>query len=65
MILTLWARVSALLPLMNLRLEMGDYPDEPLAYDGSDLHAIERLVAFPLSLGSMHCSVSNVAGLTR
>ena len=33
---------AALAPLMGLNLGWEDYPDEPLPYDGSVLHALER-----------------------
>jgi glycosyltransferase involved in cell wall biosynthesis/predicted nucleic acid-binding Zn-ribbon protein len=39
-----WARSKALQPLFDLKLEWGDYPEEPLPYDGSMLHAIERII---------------------
>jgi lipopolysaccharide biosynthesis protein len=38
-----WARTKALQPLFDLKLHWSDYPKEPLPYDGSMLHAIERL----------------------
>ena len=41
-----WARTAALRPLFDLRLAYNDYPEEPLAGDGTILHAIERLVPF-------------------
>jgi len=39
-----WARTSALRPLFDLNLSWDDYPCEPLPYDGSMLHALERLL---------------------
>jgi glycosyltransferase involved in cell wall biosynthesis len=41
-----WFRPSALRRLFELRLTWGDYPEEPLPYDGSLLHAIERIIPF-------------------
>lgn len=60
-----WARAKALTPMWDLGLNWEDYPDEPLPYDGSSLHAIERL--FPLSLAGAgtRCAVTNVEGMTR
>lgn len=60
-----WARASALAPFVNLNLAWSDYPEEPLPYDGSVLHALERL--FSLSLEASHLKVmtTNVMGLTR
>ena len=39
-----WARPAALEPLFALKFDLNDYPQEPLPYDGSTLHAIERLL---------------------
>lgn len=39
-----WARPAALEPLWALNLGMADFPPEPLAHDGTVLHAIERLL---------------------
>jgi glycosyltransferase involved in cell wall biosynthesis len=39
-----WVRPKAVEALLDLRLEWSDYPDEPVAYDGTLLHALERLV---------------------
>jgi glycosyltransferase involved in cell wall biosynthesis len=41
-----WARPSALRPLLTLGLTWEDYPPEPLADDGTLLHALERLVPY-------------------
>lgn len=60
-----WARSEALRPFWELDLQWQDYPEEPLPYDGSMLHALERL--FPLTLAdmSMRCAVTNISGMTR
>lgn len=59
-----WARVDALKRFWALGLAWDEYPDEPLPYDGSILHALERL--FPLGLEEGYeCALTNVAGLTR
>jgi glycosyltransferase involved in cell wall biosynthesis/uncharacterized coiled-coil protein SlyX len=60
-----WARTSALAPLMNLKLDWDDYPQEPLPYDGTLLHAIERLLPSVLSVGNLRFATTNVVGLTR
>jgi glycosyltransferase involved in cell wall biosynthesis/peptidoglycan hydrolase CwlO-like protein len=60
-----WARTSELAPLMNLKLDWDDYPHEPLPYDGTLLHAIERLFPSVISLGNFRCATTNVVGLTR
>jgi glycosyltransferase involved in cell wall biosynthesis len=41
-----WARPAALKPLMDLDIAWDEYPNEPLAIDGTLLHALERLVPF-------------------
>ncbi|MFC4165745.1 rhamnan synthesis F family protein [Teichococcus aestuarii] len=41
-----WARPAALRPLLALDLGWEDYPEEPLPYDGTMLHALERLMPF-------------------
>ena len=50
-----WARVNALLPLME-RLKLSDFPAEPLPIDGSLAHVIER----SLSIVSVHTSTPGV-----
>jgi glycosyltransferase involved in cell wall biosynthesis len=41
-----WIKANVLAPFVDLKLDWKDYPAEPLPYDGSILHALERL--FPL-----------------
>jgi glycosyltransferase involved in cell wall biosynthesis len=41
-----WIKSNILAPFVDLKLDWKDYPPEPLPYDGSILHALERL--FPL-----------------
>jgi len=60
-----WARASALAPLMKLKLDWDDYPEEPLPYDGTSLHALERLFSLVLSVNNLHSVTTNVIGLTR
>ncbi len=60
-----WARVEALLPLLNLNLHWEDYPKEPLPYDGTMLHALERLLPFVARTAGYRTLVTNVPGLTR
>ena len=42
-----WARTKALEDMINRKFTWDDYPDEPLPYDGTILHALERLLGFP------------------
>ena len=39
-----WARPAALAPLWNLGIKTDDLPPEPLPYDGTALHAVERML---------------------
>ena len=39
-----WARPAALAPLWDLGLTWDDYPPEPTPYDGTILHAVERII---------------------
>jgi glycosyltransferase involved in cell wall biosynthesis len=60
-----WARVKALRPLFDLHLDWGNYPAEPVPYDGSILHAIERLLPLVAAKQGFRSVVTNVAGVTR
>lgn len=60
-----WARTAALQALFDLRLGWHDYPPEPLPYDGSMLHAIERLLPFVAAQANLRCAVTWVPGVTR
>ncbi len=60
-----WARRGALRPLYDHTWTYEDFPEEPLSYDGTVLHAIERL----LPLICHHCGfrhhVTHVPSVTR
>ena len=60
-----WARVDALLPLFDLSFGWEDYPSEPIPYDGSILHALERLLPFVVSKRGFRAVLTNVMGVTR
>jgi lipopolysaccharide biosynthesis protein len=60
-----WARVESLLPLFKLGLTWQDYPVEPLPYDGSVLHALERLLPLVASSQGFRSVLTNVTGITR
>jgi lipopolysaccharide biosynthesis protein len=60
-----WARVDAIRPMLDLELQWNDYPPEPIPYDGSILHAIERLFPFVVESQGKRCAVTNVPGTTR
>jgi glycosyltransferase involved in cell wall biosynthesis len=59
-----WMRVQALRPLLNLRLRWDDYPIEPLARDGTLLHALERLPVMACQLAGLHYAVAHVPGVS-
>jgi lipopolysaccharide biosynthesis protein len=60
-----WARAEKLRPLFELSLTWSDYPAEPLATDGTLLHAIERIFPFLPSPVCTKNAVVNVPGLSR
>ncbi|TVQ39423.1 MAG: glycosyltransferase [Geminicoccaceae bacterium] len=60
-----WARRSALRPLLDLNLGWDDYPHEPVAYDGTILHALERLLPFVADKAGFTYATTHVAGSTR
>lgn len=60
-----WARSEAIRPLVDLKLEWSDYPPEPLPYDGSMLHAIERLLPLVAESQSVRIALTHVDGVTR
>lgn len=60
-----WARTAALKPLFELGLTWDDYPLEPAPYDGSILHAIERMLPFIAESAGFRSAVTYVAGVTR
>lgn len=60
-----WARQGAMSNLYQLGLEWNDYPPEPLGYDGTILHAIERLLP-QICLASGHqYALTHVPGFSR
>ncbi|MBU6994203.1 rhamnan synthesis F family protein [Ferrovum myxofaciens] len=60
-----WARAEKLRPLFDLSLTWSDYPAEPVATDGTLLHAIERIFPFLPSPACARNAVVNVSGLSR
>jgi len=60
-----WARTAGLKPLMDLNLQWDDYPVEPVPYDGTFLHAVERLLPLMLVPLKLRYATTNVVGLTR
>jgi lipopolysaccharide biosynthesis protein len=60
-----WARPKAIRPLFDLKYSWNMYPQEPLPYDGSMLHAIERLIPLIGASQGFTQAVTYVPGLTR
>jgi hypothetical protein len=60
-----WARKGALTPLYDLKLSWNDYPQEPLDYDGTVLHAIERLLPFVTEKQGFRYGLTHVPGVSR
>ena len=60
-----WARSGALNRLYQLGLSWDDYPAEPLGYDGTMLHAIERLLPQICLASGQHYALTHVPGFSR
>ena len=59
-----WARPKALKPLFDLKFKWEDYPQEPIAIDGTVLHAIERLLPFAARHSGYRYATSYIPGIT-
>ena len=60
-----WARTDAIAPLLELDLNWNDYPPEPVPYDGTMLHAIERLFPVVAQHRGFEIAGTYVPGVTR
>jgi lipopolysaccharide biosynthesis protein len=60
-----WARPQALEPMLRLELDWGDYPAEPVPYDGTILHALERLIPFAASEAGYRYAGTHIPGMSR
>jgi lipopolysaccharide biosynthesis protein len=60
-----WSRPAALKHLFNLRLGWDDYPEEPLPYDGTILHAIERLLPLVVRHAGYRFATTHIPGVIR
>jgi len=60
-----WARRGALSRLYQLGLSWDDYPAEPLGYDGTMLHAIERLLPQICLASGQRYALTHVPGFSR
>jgi glycosyltransferase involved in cell wall biosynthesis len=59
-----WLRPRALRPLLDLELGWDDYPEEPIANDGTILHALERLIPFAANKQGLTWVTTHVPGVT-
>ena len=60
-----WARKGALSPLLDLGIKWSDYPEEPIGYDGTLLHAIERLIPIICKKQGFETRQTYVEGINR
>jgi len=60
-----WCRGAALRPLFELGLTWDDYPLEPLLFDGTILHAIERLLPFIAQHQGYRFAATHIPMVTR
>ncbi len=60
-----WARPDALQPLFELDLDLSEIPVEPLALDGTTLHALERLIPMVVAKAGFDYATTHVAGINR
>ena len=60
-----WVRSGALESLYELKLDWNDYPCEPIGYDGTILHAIERLIPIIVNSNGYKYKMTYLSGITR
>ena len=60
-----WAQKGALKPLYDLKMKWTDYPVEPIANDGTILHAIERLIPIIAESEGYRYALTNIPGVNR
>ncbi|SFR38856.1 Rhamnan synthesis protein F [Yoonia tamlensis] len=60
-----WARADALRPFVELGLTWSDYPKEPIANDGTMLHALERLFGAVPTQKGWKTQVTHTPGIHR
>ena len=60
-----WVKNGALEDLYNLKLSWSDYPEEPIEYDGTMLHSIERLIPIVAQNKGFSYRLTHVQGVYR
>lgn len=60
-----WARKGALTDLYQLDFKWNDYPSEPIGYDGTLLHAIERLLPLVANNKGYKSKMTHIPGVSR
>ena len=60
-----WARKNTLAPLYKLKLRWEDYPDEPIGYDATILHALERVIPLVASSQGYDYKMTYLKNSTR
>ncbi|MDP9839829.1 glycosyltransferase involved in cell wall biosynthesis [Neorhizobium huautlense] len=60
-----YARPRALAPIFNSGLRWDDYPEEPLGYDGTMLHALERITPTVCEAQGYRWVTTEVEGFNR
>ena len=60
-----WARKGALKSLYEMGLSWEDLPEEPLGYDGTILHAIERLLPLIASSNGFKSELTSIKNVNR
>lgn len=60
-----WARTQALKPLFDMPLLLEEVPPEPVAIDGTILHALERIIPFAVRKAGFTYATTHVDGIWR
>ena len=60
-----WAKRGALSKLYDEKFTWDDFPKEPIGYDGTMLHAIERLIPSIVKKSGYNYKLTYMPGITR
>ncbi len=60
-----WAKSGALTELYDTGYQWEDYPSEPIGYDGTMLHAIERLIPMIAERAGYTYQLTHIKGISR